>query len=363
MRILHLLYDSPHNPWIGGGAAIRAHQVYRRFPQEFEINIVSGGYANCPREESHGNFLVSYGPETRSAIGSGLQYMLKSHQRLSKDSYDLVVEDFSPFTPCFSPIFARAPVVTLMQNIFGKHLVARYGLAGTVPALVEATTRRLHSNFLFVSPLFANWTKKFQNKMTAIIPNGVEDELLKLEPNDEGFLLFIGRLERYQKGLDLMIEALANGIDHEFDVVIAGDGPDHLDLKQRIESKNLARRIRMIGRVSENEKRDLLRRCSAVIVPSRFEAWSLVALEAAASCKPVIGFAIPGINGIVKSGITGVLARPFEINQLSTAISHVMNDHYLRRKLGKEARKEAKEFTWTVVAKRQLEFYEQVRAG
>lgn len=318
---------------------------------------------NCPREERHGNFRISYGPETSSAIGSGLRYMLRSHQHLSRDSYDLVVEDFSPFTPCFSPIFAKAPVITLVQNIFGKHLVARYGLAGTVPSLIEATTRRLHSNFLFVSPLFANWTKKFHNKMTAIIPNGVEDELLKFEPNDESFLLFIGRLERYQKGLDLMIEALTNRTDLDFGVVIAGDGPDHLDIKRRIESKNLSHRVRMVGRVSESEKRDLLRRCSAVIIPSRFEAWSLVALEAAACCKPVVGFAIPGINGIVKSGVTGVLARPFDIHQLSTAISHVMNDHSLRRKLGTKARMKAKEFTWTMVAKRQLEFYEQVQAG
>jgi hypothetical protein len=44
MKILHLIYDHIKNPWVAGGGAFRVYEIYRRFPEKYEITVVCGRY-------------------------------------------------------------------------------------------------------------------------------------------------------------------------------------------------------------------------------------------------------------------------------------------------------------------------------
>ena len=62
MRICHLIYDDVANPWLGGGGAIRAREIYRRLADRHDITLVTGDFPGGKRqEEAEGIHLVRVG--------------------------------------------------------------------------------------------------------------------------------------------------------------------------------------------------------------------------------------------------------------------------------------------------------------
>jgi len=116
--------------------------------------------------------------------------------------------------------------------------------------------------------------------------------------SQEEFLLAIGRLSP-EKRMDELVRTLN---DTKYQIKIAGDGPERQEL-ERIASDN----VELLGYVTEEEKRDLLAHCDALVFNSDREAFGIVPIEAMASGKPVVGvnegftrFQIePGRNGVV----------------------------------------------------------------
>ncbi len=94
-------------------------------------------------------------------------------------------------------------------------------------------------------------------------------------------------------------------------------------------------------------------------MPSRFESWGIVSLEASACEKPVIGTKIPGLCDVIKNGETGILIAPNNSTELYQAMMRLVEDKHLRKKFGKSGRSWAKNFNWDSAAKKQEKFYLQ----
>ena len=112
------------------------------------------------------------------------------------------------------------------------------------------------------------------------------------------YLLFMGRLS-HRKGVDVLLAALSK-IDPTGDVelVIAGSGDERAGIEALIVSLNLQSRLRLVGRVSGDQKIYLLQNALAVVMPSRgWEAFPLVVLEAYAAGRPVVGVAHCRVKG------------------------------------------------------------------
>ena len=92
-------------------------------------------------------------------------------------------------------------------------------------------------------------------------------------------------------------------------------------------------------------------------MPSRFEGWGIVAIEAAACQKAVLGTQIPGLSDAVKHGETGILVQKDSVEALSQAITHLIHNRELRLTLGKNGREWAKKFSWEESAAQQEQFY------
>ncbi len=116
---------------------------------------------------------------------------------------------------------------------------------------------------------------------------------------DDGFFVILSRLIPYKR-IELAIHAF-NELGRP--LFIAGDGRDRSRLQ------NMAKpNIHFLGRVSDAERSDLLRRCRALILPGE-EDFGLAPLEANACGKPVIAFARGGALETVAEGVSGVLFR------------------------------------------------------
>jgi glycosyltransferase involved in cell wall biosynthesis len=164
------------------------------------------------------------------------------------------------------------------------------------------------------------------------IPNGVDTRRIEASRQDEGFVLYLGRLSP-EKGVETLLRAHAAD-NAEWRLVVAGSGPllGHLQPQFPL--------AEFTGHLTGADLEAKLREASIIVVPSEWhENNPLSVLEAMAHAKPIVASDIGGIPELVRHGQTGLLFEPKNTRQLSDRIRTMLSDHDLRRKFGDEARK------------------------
>ncbi len=363
MRILHLIYSHLDNPWLCGGAPLRCHEINRRLAQRHEITVLCGAWPNAPREREIDGVRYIHAGSGRSYVLSRLSYTVEAAKACRRLDADLVVEDVSGFAPVFAGVRPRRPTVALVHHVASRHILRSHGVRGLACLAYEAAVLRSHAHFIAVSE---STKASIEARVSAaaniaIVHNGIDSDLLDLESTDEGYFLLLGRHEPYMKGLDLLFEAMQE-VEHtglDLRVVVAGYGDQGRTLRLAGRAR-LNGRVQVMGEVSEDEKRRLLSNCMAVVMPSRFEGWGIVAIEAGACGKPVIGTRVPGLVDSVRDGETGILVPPEDTDALADAICRVAEDGELRHRLGAAGRAWAKNFSWDRAAEEQERFYQEV---
>ena len=178
-------------------------------------------------------------------------------------------------------------------------------------------------------------------------------------PENEPIVLFVGRIEPL-KGIDVLIEAAAK-VDGAFRVlVVGGDGKD----AERIESLTvlasvlgLKERITFMDAVPHAELPLYYNAADVCVVPSYYESFGLVALEAMACGVPVVASRVGGLKDTVIDGRTGYLVPWRCPEPFAERLELLLSNEPLRRKLGREARAAAERFRWSEVAARVEDVY------
>jgi glycosyltransferase involved in cell wall biosynthesis len=171
-----------------------------------------------------------------------------------------------------------------------------------------------------------------------VLPNPVERPAM-LEDRDElrrrhglvgPTLVFAGRLS-VQKAVDVALEALTrlDGLD----LVLAGDGPDAEKLRALAGELGLDGRARFLGPQPRSTVFELLSAGDAVVLPSKWENFPHVLVEALAVGTPVIATAAGGVTEIVRDGENGLLVTPEDPEALAAAIRRYFGDAELRERL------------------------------
>ena len=363
MRILHLSYDHINNPWLGGGGAKILHEVYRRLRKRHEVTVLTGAWPGVPAWEVIDGVRYSYAHPALGRITSRLSYAGRGGLAASSGRCDLIVDDVSPFSPTFAGALSRRPcIASVLLDLFSsarKHPI----IAPIALSLLKWNLNR-HNSFIVLSPSLEGLVREKvgTDRAVAVIPPGVDDELFEARPQEEGFLLFLGRLDMNHKGLDCLVSAwdLLKERRKGLELVIAGGGPDEGQLREMLRRRGLTDSVKFVGWVKGSAKADVLRKCLAVCMPSRREGWGIVALEAAACGKPTVGFDVVGLRDAVLNGQTGLLVPCEDVTALADAIMRIIDDVALRRSLGDNARERARDFTWDKTARRYESFFEQV---
>lgn len=193
-----------------------------------------------------------------------------------------------------------------------------------------------------------------------VVPNGVvlDSAGVADAPTGAGrYLLGVGRLGR-MKGFDLLIEAFARAeLERDIRLVIAGDGPEHDRLRAQVDRLALGDRVEFTGRLDGAAVAQAMSGALAVVVPSRAEAFGIVALEAWRSGAPLVMTNRGGGPGFVRDGADGILMDPEDTDALAGALLRVSSNEELRARLAAAGRARVGEFTWARVAHAYEELY------
>jgi glycogen(starch) synthase len=145
-------------------------------------------------------------------------------------------------------------------------------------------------------------------------------------------------------------------------LVVAGSGPHDAALRQQAQALRLGRSVRFAGFVGEEELAALAAAADCAVVPSIYEPFGLVALEAAAAGTPLVVADVGGLREFVEHGRTGLRFSSGDIAGLSDAVTALLSDQVLARRLARAARAAvAAGYSWDRLAERTVEVYE--RAG
>jgi glycosyltransferase involved in cell wall biosynthesis len=206
----------------------------------------------------------------------------------------------------------------------------------------------------------------------AVIPNGIDLKTLTAEtlPPRETFaapgerLVFhIGRLVP-EKGAAVLLEALPLLLRrHPVRMVIAGTGPYGEDLKRQAQRLGVGDRVRFAGWIDDATAGALYHYADAAVVPSTYEPFGIVALEALAAGTPLVASDVGGLAEIVRHGQNGLKAAPGNPLALAEQIDRVLTDRALARRMALEGRREVEEcYTWASIAERTAAVYGDVLA-
>lgn len=127
-------------------------------------------------------------------------------------------------------------------------------------------------------------------------------------------VLFIGRLDR-QKGYDLLVES-ARRLHETVEVRIIGSS-----VVGRHEDLEPPANVALLGWMDRSQIEAQLEAADLVVIPSRWEAFGLVALEAMRAAKPIVAFRVGALPEIVEDGVTGILSSPVSVASLVDALT------------------------------------------
>ena len=163
------------------------------------------------------------------------------------------------------------------------------------------------------------------------------------------FVLFAGRLAT-NKGLSDLISAMDLVNQKSVDLVITGAD---MGLGKQLEKEALEKGVRMhrLGHIDDETYRSVLAAAEMLVLPSEYEAFGIVLLEAAAAETAVIGTNVGGIPEAMSPGNNGLIVEYNDVDNLSKSIATLLDDAKLCKEMGKAGRVWAKNFSWDSILK------------
>ena len=208
----------------------------------------------------------------------------------------------------------------------------------------------------------------------AVIPNGIDPE--DLQPADEAALrrlraefaapeeslvLLIGRLV-YEKGFQLALEAMPRLIESVQGTrfLVAGSGTHELELRRQASDLGLMEHGTFLGWIGDDVLHSLYRIADVCVVPSIYEPFGLVALEAMASGCACIVADTGGLREVVPHEEVGLRFRARDPVALGEMVERVLTDDALRERLVAEGSEHVRRFDWTDVGERTAAVYREL---
>ena len=357
LRVLHVIYDDARNPWVGGGGSARVHELYRRLQSDVDATVLTGNYPGAAQTTIDG---VRY-----ERSGAGKPYALSrvtfgaaATRRLRSAQYDAAAFDFSAYTPILVPV--DRPVGIVVHHLTAPTAAERWGrVGGAGVGVVERTMLERGRRFSATSQATRIALQDLlPGKPVDLVTAGVPDDLFELERRPAGYALYVGRLDVFHKGLDVLLEASAVLVARgtPLDLRIAGRGGGAVELERRINELGLQRHVTLVGSVSNEQRNDLFAGASVFVMPSRFEGFGIAAAEAMAAGVPVVASDVPALREVVDPPVGGVVVPPRNAAALASAMAELMADPDRLSRTSISARASAERFRWARVAQDHLRF-------
>ena len=356
MRIHISIYDSLKNPYYSGGGAHSTHEIAKFLSRNHKVTIICGAHGHSENRIIDGVFYKYIGPKWAGPkLGQFLFSMLLPIYAL-KENFDIWLENFqAPHSTGFIPLFTKKPVIGITTTLHAEDFAKKYKIPFH---FIERMGIKTYQHLIVLNQSLERKIRFFNKKADIkIIPPAIEKEIFKIKNNNGVHVLFIGRLDIYQKGLDLLIKIWSEVVkDNKVKLIIAGSGTSQ-ELKkidELIRQNKLENYVTLVGRVDGKKKQELFSKTLIGLSPSRFESFGIVALEFMAAGKPFVCFDIEGFEWIPQSKALKI--RSFNTNKFAQRIVEFLNDQKLRQEIGKKGKTFAQTFSFENISK-QYESY------
>jgi glycosyltransferase involved in cell wall biosynthesis len=220
--------------------------------------------------------------------------------------------------------------------------------------------------------------QKYLHKVR-VAPNGISLERFQTTLSPDGIrarhglgqgdrvILFVGALEPY-KGCDYLVRSLPLIAEKvpQARLVMTSRGAIEDKLKAMAQQLNIADKVIFTGYVPQRDLPSYYAACDLFTLPSvsPLEGFGIVQLEAMACGKPVVTTTIPGPSEVDAEELATIHVPPRDIEALADAISRLLNDKALAKKMGENGRRlVAEKYTWSKIAIDLLEIYKSVLAA
>ena len=174
----------------------------------------------------------------------------------------------------------------------------------------------------------------------------------------EKFVLFAGRLAT-NKGLSDLISAMEVVDDESIDLVITGAD---MGLGKQLEKEASEKGVKMhrLGHIDDETYRSVLAAAEMLVLPSEYEAFGIVLLEAAAAETAVIGANVGGVPEAMSPNNNGLIVEYNDVPNLSKSIATLLEDEKMCKEMGLVGRDWAKNFSWKSIVKELEQEYRSI---
>ncbi|MEA2404944.1 MAG: glycogen synthase [Thermoleophilaceae bacterium] len=387
MRVLILSWEYP--PLIEGGLARHVRKLSENLiRQDVEVHVLTRGMEESPPEEDLHGVIVHRVREPRRPRDLGEFVAWVEHMNADMlaagvelgDRYNFdVVHGHDWLVAVAGDHLAnrfRCPfVVTIHATEYGRHQgwvdkhpqshihgVERW-MANRADRVVTCSSyMREH-----VSDIY-----DLDESRVAVIPNGIDpsdlepiadlDEMrAQFAAPDEKLVLLVGRLV-YEKGFQLALEALPGLIERVGNVrfIVAGSGTHEQELRAQAHELGLDPHGTFLGWIGDDVLHSLYRISDLTVVPSIYEPFGLVALEAMASGCPCLVADTGGLREVVPNEDVGLRFRSRDAGSLASMAERLLTDETLRDRMVAEASEHVLTFDWADIARQANALYDDV---
>jgi glycosyltransferase involved in cell wall biosynthesis len=208
-----------------------------------------------------------------------------------------------------------------------------------------------------------------------VIPNGVDPrpfdaldrgDLMswrdQLARRDEKIVFYVGRLV-WEKGLQVLVDAAPQivAVYPNVKFVVAGGGDFRFDLAERARRNGVGDWFIFPGRISDEDRERLYKTADVAVVPSLYEPFGIVALEAMAAGCPVVASDVGGLSEVITLHETGVLVHPNDPGSLAWGVLHTLvHPEWAAARAENASRMVRALYNWDRIAKMTKAVYERI---
>ena len=348
IHIAYLDFDDILNPLLAAGQARATVEMGKRLvAMGNTVTVYCSRYPGYKDRTENGITYKHIGVGTGNIRFNNAMYILLLPFYVLGIKADVIVECFTaPILTLFSPLFTKIPVVGIPTQFGAKYYTLTYHLPFD---LVEKFGARFYKYFIpYTDDIDVRFKEMNPNVISTVIPNGVGDEFFQIKQKKPKYILYLGRFDLGQKGVDLLLKAYAKVKDViPYPLVIAGHGPDEEKIREIIKQEHLEDKVTIAGAAYGEKKMKLLSEALYVAFPSRHDDLPLFSLEAIASGLPLISFEIDGLMWTDKS--FSMKAPCYDIDAYSQVLLEAATTDRIDE-MRKNAREKAVRFKWDTVA-------------
>jgi glycogen synthase len=376
-RALTLSWEYP--PIVEGGLARHVGKLCEELVvQGFDVHVLTRGQDSLPEEEERGGVIVHRVPTPARPTDLGEFVTWVEHMNADMLATGVELGDRFDFDLVHSHdwLVARAAnhlanryrrpwITTIHATEYGRH----QGWVNKHPQShihgIERWMARRADRVITCSHYMRGHVADvygLDEARISVIPNGIDpaelvpvDDLDTLRSRfaapDERLILLVGRLV-YEKGFQLALDALPGLIRRmgKLRFLVAGSGTHESELRRQARRLGLMRHGTFLGWIGDDVLHSLYRIADLCVVPSIYEPFGLVALEAMVSGCPCIVADTGGLREVVPNEEVGLRFRSRDPRSLAAMVERVLTDHELRDRLVTEASEHVLLFDWTDVA-------------